>query len=29
MKKVTMKGLKKAFNTNKCTFFTGIKIEKI
>jgi hypothetical protein len=29
MKKVTIKGFKKALNTNKCTFFTGIKIEKI
>lgn len=29
MKKVTIKGLTKALNTNKCTFFTGVKIEKI
>jgi hypothetical protein len=29
MKKVTTKGLRKALNTNKYTFFTGIKIEKI
>jgi hypothetical protein len=28
MKKVTIKGLTKALNTNKCTFFTGTKIEK-
>ncbi len=29
MKNVTTKGLKKALNTNKCTFFTDTKIEKI
>jgi hypothetical protein len=29
MKKVTIKGLVKALNTSKCTFFTDVKVEKI